>query len=70
MKWKEESKSRKQRAQSAHYVHTQAQYFHTYCGWIWAAFKKDFFFKKGCPGWGANSGSFDLIYFLIPTPYR
>jgi Cys-tRNA synthase (O-phospho-L-seryl-tRNA:Cys-tRNA synthase) len=28
------------------------------------------FFIKGCPGWGANPGSFDLIYFLIPSFYR
>jgi hypothetical protein len=27
-------------------------------------------FLKGCPGWGANTGSFDLIYFLIPSLYR
>jgi hypothetical protein len=22
---------------------------------------------KGCPGWGENPGSFDFIYFLIPS---
>jgi hypothetical protein len=25
------------------------------------------FFSKGCPGWGANPGPLDLIYFLIFT---
>jgi hypothetical protein len=30
------------------------------------------FFKKRFPGlgWGANLGSFDFVYFLIPSPYR
>jgi hypothetical protein len=28
------------------------------------------FFLKGCPGWGANPGSFDFVYFLIPSLYR
>jgi hypothetical protein len=23
--------------------------------------------KRGCPGWGANPGPLDLIYFLIFT---
>jgi hypothetical protein len=27
-------------------------------------------FLKGCPGWVANPGSFDFIYFLIPSLYR
>jgi hypothetical protein len=27
-------------------------------------------FKKGCPGWGANPGSFDFAYFLILSLYR
>jgi hypothetical protein len=27
-------------------------------------------FFKGCPGWGANPGSFDFVYFLIPSLYR
>jgi hypothetical protein len=30
---------------------------------------KNIFFK-GCPGWGANPGSFDFIYFFIPSLYR
>jgi hypothetical protein len=30
----------------------------------------NFIFKEGCPGWGANPGSFDFIYFLIPSLYR
>jgi hypothetical protein len=25
------------------------------------------FFLKGCPGWGANPGPLDFIYFLIFT---
>jgi hypothetical protein len=24
----------------------------------------------GCLGWGANPGSFDFVYFLIPSLYR
>jgi hypothetical protein len=24
-------------------------------------------FLKGYPGWGANPGSFDFVYFLIPS---
>jgi hypothetical protein len=28
------------------------------------------YFFKGCPGWGANPGSFDFVYFLIPSLYR
>jgi hypothetical protein len=24
-----------------------------------------YFFKRGCPGWGANPGPLDIIYFLI-----
>jgi hypothetical protein len=24
-------------------------------------------FFKGCPGWGASPGSFDFVYFLIPS---
>jgi hypothetical protein len=28
------------------------------------------FFKKSCPGWGADPGSFDFVYFLIPSFYR
>jgi hypothetical protein len=31
---------------------------------------KESFFKKGCPVWGANPGSFDFVYFLIPSLYR
>jgi hypothetical protein len=32
---------------------------------IWS---RSFFLKKrGCPGWGANPGPLDLIYFLIFT---
>jgi hypothetical protein len=27
-------------------------------------------FFKGCPGWGANPGSFDFVDFLIPSLYR
>jgi hypothetical protein len=27
-------------------------------------------FFKGCPGWGVSQGSFDLVYFLIPSLYR
>jgi hypothetical protein len=27
-------------------------------------------FLKGCPGWGANPGSFVFVYFLIPPLYR
>jgi hypothetical protein len=29
---------------------------------LWAVF-----FKRGCPGWGANPGPLDFIYFLIFT---
>jgi hypothetical protein len=29
-----------------------------------------FFLKKGCPGRGANPGTFDLVYFLIPSLYH
>jgi hypothetical protein len=29
-----------------------------------------FFLKKGGPGWGANPGSFDFAYFVIPSLYR
>jgi hypothetical protein len=25
---------------------------------------------KGCPGWGENLGSFNLVHFLIPSFYR
>jgi hypothetical protein len=28
---------------------------------------QNFFNKKGCPGWGVDSGSFDFVYFLIPS---
>jgi hypothetical protein len=28
------------------------------------------YFFKGCPGWGANPGSFDFVYFLIPSLNR
>jgi hypothetical protein len=28
------------------------------------------FFKKGCPGWGANPGYFASVYFLFPSLYR
>jgi hypothetical protein len=28
------------------------------------------FLKMGCLGWGANPGSFDFVYFLIPSLYR
>jgi hypothetical protein len=31
---------------------------------------KVFFKKKGCPGWGANPGSFAFVYFLFPSLYR
>jgi hypothetical protein len=27
-------------------------------------------FKKGCQGMAANPGSFDLVYFLNPSPHR
>jgi hypothetical protein len=27
-------------------------------------------FFKGCPGWGANPGSFAFVYFLFPSLYR
>jgi hypothetical protein len=27
-------------------------------------------FFKGFPGWGANPGSFDFVYFLIPSLNR
>jgi hypothetical protein len=27
-------------------------------------------FFKDCPGWEANLGSFDFVYFLIPSLYR
>jgi hypothetical protein len=27
-------------------------------------------FFKGCPGWGANPGSFYFVYVLIPSLYR
>jgi hypothetical protein len=29
--------------------------------------KKISFLKRGCPGWGANPGPLDYIYFLICT---
>jgi hypothetical protein len=29
-----------------------------------------FVFLKGCPGWWTNTGSFDFVYFLIPSLYR
>jgi hypothetical protein len=28
------------------------------------------YFKKGSPGWGANPGPLDFVYFLIPSIYR
>jgi hypothetical protein len=39
-----------------------------YKGPTFKSFKPDFdFFKKGCPGWGANPGLLNFIYFLIFT---
>jgi hypothetical protein len=28
------------------------------------------YFSKGYLGWGAHPGSFDFVYFLIPSRYR
>jgi hypothetical protein len=36
---------------------------------VWHNFGRKYFFKGG-PGWGANPGSFDFVYFLIPLLYR
>jgi hypothetical protein len=32
--------------------------------------EQDILFLKVCPGWGAKPGSFNLVYFLIPSLYR
>jgi hypothetical protein len=37
------------------------------CGFI---IKMLFFFKKGSPGCGANPGSSDFVYYLIPSLHR
>jgi hypothetical protein len=45
-----------------HYI-TVLQQFGIFC--ILTPFL--YFFKRGCPGWGANPGPLNFIYFLIFT---